>query len=275
MGGITTGVHVCQETEETGDDNTPDGETTLGASLEDSGHLSLESQGVKGTRRSVEIRVTGRPGGNEKHSVDDRREGLDACGLNGNDEGRRVSVTGTVKKVGLGVGDEDGDDESAHDVEEEQSVEDLLDSTGHSLSGVLSLSQSSSDDLSSDEGECGLHQDTPEREELSPRATDLAIASRLLGEGTGVSPVPETDRIVRGSTATHKDDTENDETDNSDDLDSTEPEFGFTIRSCAPEVDEPDHNQENSDVHCSVGCSVPVRNNDCGGNNFGGNSDGI
>jgi hypothetical protein len=64
-------------------------------------------------------------------------------------------------------------------VEEEQSVEDSLDSPWYSLSGVLCLAQSSGNDLCSNERESSLNQNGPESQELSPSPRDEVSSIRV------------------------------------------------------------------------------------------------
>ena len=51
-----------------------------------------------------------------------------------------------------------------------------------------------------------------------------------------------------GSTSSHEDDTENNEADNSDDLQTREPEFHLSENPCAEEVDSENEDQEHGHV---------------------------
>ena len=62
-----------------------------------------------------------------------------------------------------------------------------------------------------------MSQDSDPAKELALRTTDVIE----LGEGTRVLPVTEADPIMVGATTKIKDDTENDQSGNSDNLDGT------------------------------------------------------
>ena len=72
-----------------------------------------------------------------------------------------------------------------------------------------------SNNLSTNEGESGLRQDSDPAKELALRTTDVIE----LGEGTRVLPVTEADPIMVGATTKIKDDTEDDQSGDSDNLD--------------------------------------------------------
>ena len=72
-----------------------------------------------------------------------------------------------------------------------------------------------SDDLSANEREGRLGEDSSVGEELALRTADVVV----LVERTRVLPVPETKTVMVGTTAEVENDTQDDETRNRDDLD--------------------------------------------------------
>lgn len=71
------------------------------AAKEDSGCLSIGSKTVERTRSNVQVRVRGRQSENEQAGVDDGRQHLDLCNVDGNDERR-----GRCSCLALGSRDE-------------------------------------------------------------------------------------------------------------------------------------------------------------------------
>lgn len=130
--------------------------------------------------------------------------------------------------------DKETDDDDTADVEEQDTDVDALDGLGQVATRVLRLTSCNlksrvsvkcimdstatitySNNLGTDERERRLRQDREPAKELALRAGDAVE----LDEGTGVLPVAETNAIVVGSAAQVEDDTEDDETGDSNDLD--------------------------------------------------------
>ena len=83
------------------DEDTPNGQTRLRALAEEPRCLTGTRQTIQGTRRRIQIGVTGGEGGNQNDSVDDGRKRLDVGVLDGNDEwggrsGGRTQESGVV-----------------------------------------------------------------------------------------------------------------------------------------------------------------------------------
>lgn len=76
--------------------------------------------------------------------------------------------------------------------------ENTFDRSRDSLPGVLGLTQSGSNDFSTDERESSLYKDIPEGEELAPSSGDntVTIVDRDLRKWTWVTPVSETNRVM-------------------------------------------------------------------------------
>ena len=71
--GLSSGVEVGEESKCASDQNTPDWQSFLRTSSEDSGDLSVECQSVECSTGSIEIRVSSRPSCEQNDGVDNRR----------------------------------------------------------------------------------------------------------------------------------------------------------------------------------------------------------
>lgn len=224
---------------ETGKEGTEDEgdvwKTFSGGSGKDLWGLSSKSKTVQGSGGSVKIRRSGGPGRSQETSVDDGWKDWNTGVLDRNDERRFGGTRVEVETWSVGW-DNDTDDESTTEVEDEDSDKDSLDCSGDVSSRVLGFTSGNGDNLGTNVREGGLGEDGPETEE----STETAGDTRVLGEWTWVLPVLETDLLTVGSTTSRDDDTENDQTDNGQDLDGSEPEFGLSISSSTQEVDGDD-----------------------------------
>ena len=97
-----------------------------------------------------------------------------------------------------------------------------------------------SNDLSTNEREGSLGEDSSIGEELALRAADVVV----LVERTRVLPVPETKAVMVGTTTQVEYDTEDDEAHDGDDLDGREDKLCFTIHTGSEQVDDDDDNKE-------------------------------
>lgn len=73
--------------------NSVQGHTALCRLGEELRRLAVERQAADSTRRNVQVRVACGPGAGDDTRIDDRREHLDTCRLDGNDPRRRVGIT--------------------------------------------------------------------------------------------------------------------------------------------------------------------------------------
>lgn len=142
----------------------------------------------------------------------------DAAELDGDDEGTRGGAGGRLGSVHefLGVvGDEHAEEEDGEDVEEDDTVECQLNCAGDSLSRVLGLADSHTDELGAEIGEGCADEGRPETEEAA------SVAGVHVGsEGAGALPVAETFAVVVGAAAEDEDGGENDEGDDGHDFDT-------------------------------------------------------
>jgi hypothetical protein len=261
--------HVGKTTEKSTEDKRDPWKTVLGSSGKDLGSLSRDGQTVKSSGRGEEIGRSGRPGGGEETSVDDGRQSGDTGLSDSNDERRSKSVTRVELETSRVGRDNKTNDEGTTEVEHQNSDVDLLDGRRKSLSGVSSLSSGNGDNLGTNVREGGLSQDSPETEELTKRSLNTSV----LGEGSRVSPVLETDLLAVGSTTGRDDDTEDDKTDDGQDLDGSEPELAFTVDTGTKEVDDDDDNETERDPESVVYRFVPEVNENGSGREFGRHDD--
>lgn len=69
---------------------------------------------------------------------------------------------------------------------------------------------------------------------------------------TRADPIPETDSIMVRPAATHQYHTQDDQTDDGEDLHGREPEFCLAVRASTEKVDGEDEHETDSHVHRSV-----------------------
>ena len=127
------------------------------------------------------------------------------------------------------------------------------------------------ENLSSQKGVSGADQDRPETGETAQRSADILV----LNKSTGVTlyeviflagmrgpretyPVAESETVMSGSATQIDNETEDNETDNRDDLDGGEPELAFTEGAGAQKVDDDDDDTGDGNPHGVVGLGIPV-----------------
>jgi len=144
------------------------------------------------------------------------------------------------------------------------------------LPRVLRLSDRGRDDFRAEERERRGKENGPEGQELAGSSLDdpRAVIDGNLSERTGVAPVPETDRVVVRTSASHEHNAEDDQNDNGDDFDRCRDELGFGPNSSSAEVDDPDENEKHRDIHRWVGFLVPVLHDDGSCDDLGRDGDG-
>ncbi len=239
----------------------------------------LERKRIKGPGRCIEVRVCSRPRCNQEYGIDNAGKGLDACVFYGQDEGRSTCIAAAVEQARVVVGNNETNHEDGENVEEENTPEDTLDGLGNVLAGVLDLTDSDTDDLSSSKGKGRLDENVPEGEETAKSTADTA--SRLASDGvgspeelshrSGVFPVAEAKAVTARTSAKVDDERGNDENNDGDNLDEAEPELGLTVVLDAEEVDTDDEDKEDRDPCGRVdgGVGVPVLNQNGRGGNLG------
>jgi len=164
----------------------------------------------------------------------------------GRSRGRAGGLCGERKLLGI-VRHEHADQKDAENVEKQDSVEGEPDRARDRPARVLSLTDSHTDELSSQVGKCRRDHGGPERIESS---RGPVIDVRV--EGAWLLPVPEAFPVMVGSASQREDEGQEDEPDNDDDLERREPEFEFTEESNAKIVDADDQDQKYSDPHAGI-----------------------
>ena len=98
-GRVTSSTHITQEPKRARHQYTVYRETLLGASPKYPRDLTFQCESVQNTAGGVDVGITGRPGGDENDGVDDGWKGVDACVLDGDDEGRGGGVAAAVDEA--------------------------------------------------------------------------------------------------------------------------------------------------------------------------------
>jgi hypothetical protein len=80
------------------------------------------------------------------------RQGLDVGIIDGDDEGRGVSIAIGAKKLGIVGGDNQANDEGAKNVEENDTDVNLIDCLGDVAPRIASFTSGNSNDFSTNEG---------------------------------------------------------------------------------------------------------------------------
>ena len=145
--------------------------------------------------------------------------------------------------------DKETDKEETEDVEEGDTPEDLLDGAGEGLDGVLGLSSSQTNQLSTGEGESGS-------DEHAAESLEAVV------EGAGVVPVVGTNVVIvlaaAGTTAEHEDEGDDHEDDGGGKLERRGDEFFFGVTKSTKQVDNDDQNQEDGNPDGDTDIFVPV-----------------
>lgn len=147
------GGEVAKETEEGGDGDADDRAAAAVNVGEDLGGLALLGEGGEGAGRAVDGGVADGEDSNHDDYVHDVGEDADTGVLNGNDEGRGLGIRrrASVEKSALVVRDKETDESKRDNVEEGDTPEDLLDSSGERLARVGSFGSSKTNKLSTGE----------------------------------------------------------------------------------------------------------------------------
>lgn len=127
-------------------------------------------------------------------------------------------------------------------------------STGGHLCQVCQSHSALTDDLGTDVRKGSLRQNSPETKEFTECAWDPGV----LDKGTGVLPELETMRSLVRTSSGGQDDTEDDETDDGEDLDGRKPEFTLPIDAGPGKVDCEDNDKADGDPDTVVDRLVPV-----------------
>ena len=206
---IICGVHESSAAEKSGDGQSRYRHTTLISPEKDLRGMAFDSKTVDRTGSNVKIRVGSAEGEEQDAGVDDSGEDRNIRKLDGDDE-RRSGSTGSslvCERQLLGiVGNNHAQEEDRQAVEEQDPVEGKLNGARDGLARVLGFSNGNTDKFSTEVGEDGVDQGTPESVEFTSRATSDEWLER-----TGVIVVLEASCRTRPSTDS-KEEREEDDT---------------------------------------------------------------
>lgn len=220
LGARARQIQERQEANRPGNQHRNPRHPVLGAASEDLGGLALARKRVQCTRPGIHPRVAGRPGGNQNGRVDNVVQSADTSILDANNEGTgagaRTTTVDTVKQFRVVVGNGDSDDQATQNVECEETVDETVRRFGDVATRRNGLASCSGDQLRrEDEGEAGLDQGSPECQE----AASVHIGDEVrLDECTWALPVPESESVMVGATTEEEDNTQDNETNDGDDL---------------------------------------------------------
>ena len=272
--GVVGGVHKGGAAEQRRDRESGNGDTALVGPPEDLGSVTLLGQAVDCTGSDVQIGIGGTEGEDQDTGVEDIGESLDACKLDGDDEGRGRSTSPSLRrkrKLWRVVRDKHAQEEDREAVEEQDSVEGKLDSTGNSLAGVLRLADSDTDKLSTQVGKDGVDQRAPET--VKPASVTLG---NVWLECAGFRVVLESSCIA-GSTTNSQDEGQEDDADDGYDLEGAKPELKLAKELDTKVIDSADYDEEDQDPYTRIDSfrGYPFLNDERGSSQLVGSRDDI
>lgn len=234
--------------------------------------------GVQITRPCVQEGVgRGRSRGQDD-SVDDGRKHRDSGTDDRNNPWRcgGTSRAGGLctQEVGIVVRNQNANGQGAQDIEEQNTPEDSLHSLGDVSARVFGLASGHGHHFHTTVREGGVDEGGPETEE-----TALSTTRDIWLHGTGVSPVLKTKAMLSRDTTTIDDESEDQQTDDGDDLDRGKDELGFAIDGDGENVETQDEDDDDRDPGCDVDMdsTMPILNDGRGSGDFGaqGNGTGV
>lgn len=244
-GSAVADVEEGEESESPSGEDCEVGNSLLGGVAEDLGRLTSQGHAVQDTAARVKESIARRPSRSEDGKVDDMVEAADSGILDGDDPGTGRGVAGAGQEPGVGARDDGAEDQGRHTIEDTETPDESLGGLGNVASRGDGLAGSHGDELgASDESEAGLDEGGPVSQESAGGARRHVLVD---GSGRVGVPVAEADGIVAWAAAAHENNTENDETSNGDQLDTREPELGFTKDFDGDDVENQNDNQDEGD----------------------------
>lgn len=159
----------------------------------------------------------------------------------------------------------DSHNKDTTDVEEQDTVEGLLDGSRDSLPRVLGLTNGDTDKFGTHVGEKGEDESIDESTELAEVTSDFVSL-----ESSAVHPVGETDTGLTGDTSEVDNETDEDEAGEGDDLDQREPEFNLAEPLDTQAVDSDDEDDKDSAPCGGVDGTVPKLDDEGGSDDLVG-----
>lgn len=248
---ISIQVDVCKGAE--GHDKDDGEERATGAInvSEDLGSISLLGKSSQCAGATIDTRHTNGHDGNQDDDVHEAVEALETGIFADEHERRSIDIDERIgtEKVFIIRADEKTNKGEADDIEEGDTPEDLSDSTGQVLEGILGLGRSKTNQLGSAEGKGGRDEDGAETLE--------AIAER-----SGVIPGASTPVFIvdaRGwTTSENQDKGDNHEDDGRTEFEARGPKFFLGVAKRAEYVDQNDKEPEDGDPDGHVDAGPPV-----------------
>ena len=230
-------------------------DTSLVTLHEESRGLAIASKTVEGSRGRVEVGVSARETGGKDEEVDQAGETVDAKVLNANDPGRSGSTRGAVldstEQTLVIRRADDTNSQYTKDVETNKSVEDEFGDSGNSSSRVGDLTRGQRDHIGTSNGETSVENNLP------PATKFTKISLGVVGlHSLAALPVSESVCVALGVAAAHGDESDEEETEEEDNLERSHDEFSLTI------VLDSNNVKQNANDHChrDPGCRIDIRN---------------
>ncbi|KAG7903017.1 hypothetical protein KL907_004150 [Ogataea polymorpha] len=246
-----------------------DWHTVSGAAGKNGRHFSVAGHRVQASGGGEKLRVTARVCRSEDGGIDDVVEHLDTGVLDSDHVWRAGSSAGSrvdgVHEPRVVRANNHSYNDDSHDIEEGEPVDESLAGFWQVRSWGLSLGSTGGDELRAEnESKRTLDDSGPARKEFAGVSWN-----KVLNKGSWVFPVVETEHTVRcRCSAEEDDDSNNDKTNDGDDLDGGDPELDLAEEFHRAEIERHTRDPEdrNKDGHVGIG---PVLDHKSGGSHFG------
>ncbi|KAG7888489.1 hypothetical protein KL936_003701 [Ogataea polymorpha] len=246
-----------------------DWHTVSGAAGKNGRHFSVAGHRVQASGGGEKLRVTARVCRSEDGGIDDVVEHLDTGVLDSDHVWRAGSSAGSrvdgVHEPRVVRANNHSDNDDSHDIEEGEPVDESLAGFWQIRSWGLSLGSTGGDELRAEnESKRTLDDSGPARKEFAGVSWD-----KVLNKGSWVFPVVEAEHTVRCRCSAEEDDnSNNDKTNDGDDLDGGDPELDLAEEFHRAEIERHTRDPEdrNKDGHVGIG---PVLDHKSGGSHFG------
>lgn len=267
-------VHVCDAADCSRQTQSIKGNSLFVGSGKDFGRMLLDGQSVECSRGNVQIRVGGAEDEDQNASIENGRQGGNTSQFDGGNERRGSGGGGGLGGQGqlrAVVWNNHAQEQDREDVEDTDTPEGQLDGTRDVAAWVLRLSDCDTDQFRSEVGKDGSDHTLP----YGSESTRCSL--KLVGfERAGVAPVLETSDITIDASACH-DQTEEDESENDNDLDGRKPELQLAEVLDAEKVNGHDDDEEDGDPDTRIHSfgRDPVLNDQCSSSQLIGSGDDV
>jgi hypothetical protein len=257
---------VGEGTKEEVDENGGQRATGLVNVGEELGGVALLGKSSQGARSTVDTRNTDRDNGDADDQVHEVIKSDEATIDTSQNEGGYTIGVGVigVKQAVIGGADEQADKSKTKDIEEGDTPEDLLDSTGKGSGRVLGLGSCKTDELSACERKGSGDEDGAETREAVLEST------RIVPKAS--APVLIVSAITRTTTA-DQDNSNEHEDDDSGELEAGAPKLLFGITERTEDVDDDDDDEKECDPDSWINSVIPVCDGEGADDEFEGQDD--